>query len=251
MGVGWRMREFVRARIPRLGVAFRTLCIAPLLVACVSPSDTTFGIDTSAYSGASYSAIRRADGLVAAFTCGRNYTTTANNGLVAERYMPGDTHYVEFRLRVTPALPSGHMHVVYGELGANRLPKTFNYVGLLPKGSLFGLYAGIFIPVGISGELEPSLMDCAVKPQSAYRVSLDANEFERLLNKIERFRDNPPDWRMLSYNCNHFASDLGKVVGLKAPKGMRSQQFLSNVYFRQFLKANDEKPRYVPQPERS
>lgn len=245
------MRETNRSRIAKLGAAFRVLWIAPLLMACVAQSDSTFGIDTSAYSGANYTAIRKADGLVAAFTCGRNYTTTSNSGLVAERYKPGDTHYVEFRLRVTPALPSGHLHVVYGKLGKNRLPKTFNYVGLLPKGSVFGLYAGIFIPVGISGELEPSFMDCAVKPQSAYRVSLNANEFETLLNKIEQYRDNPPDWRMLSYNCNHFASDLGKTVGLKAPRGIRSQQFLSNVYFRQFLKANGEKPRYVPQPGRS
>ena len=192
--------------------------------------------ETSAYAD-----IREDDGMVAHFGCKRNFVPTKKTGLVAERLTPGDTHYIEFRVRVTPAIPSGHMHVVYGELNENQKPKTFNYVGLLPKGSILGLYAGIFVPVGISGELEPSVLDCAVKPKSAFRVSISKEKYQELMRKIAQYRANPPEWRMLSYNCNHFAASLGEVVGLRSPVGVRSTQFLSTVYFNKYLEANGEK----------
>ena len=187
---------------------------------------------------AAYAAIRKDDGLVAQFGCTNNYITTKNSGLEAERVTPGDTHYIEFRVRVSPAIPSGHMHVVYGELDENMVPNTFNYVGLLPQGSIFGLYYGIFVPVGISSQLEPSVLDCAVKPVRAFRMSIDAEQYQKLLDRIAKHRAAPPDWRMLSYNCNHFAADLGSVVGLKPVKGLRANQFLSVLYFDWYLRAN-------------
>ena len=206
----------------------------PLTIGSVSQLDMPW--ETSAYAD-----IREDDGHVAHFSCKQNFVPTKKTGLVAQRINPGDTHYIEFRVRVTPTIPSGHMHVVYGELNEEQKPKTFNYVGLLPKGSIFGLYAGIFVPVGISGELEPSLLDCAVKPKSAFRVSMSKEKYQKLMRRIAQHRANPPDWRMLSYNCNHFAADLGHVVGLRAPAGRRSTQFLSTVYFSRFLQANGEK----------
>lgn len=218
----------------------------PLLQACSSSWKNPINYKTITefevpWNSPTYAAIRKDDGLVAEFGCKRNFTPTKSTGLVAQRIAPGDTHYIEFRVRVTPAIPSGHMHVVYGQLNKDMKPLTFNYVGLLPKGSIFGLYAGIFVPVGISGELQPSVLDCAVKPSSAYRVSIDAVKYKKLLQKIAQLRANPPDWRMLSYNCNHFAADLGEVVGLKSPHGARSRQFLSTIYFNQYLEVNGEK----------
>ena len=130
------------------------------------------------------------------------------------------------------------MHVVYGELDAKMMPKTFNYVGLLPKGSIFGLYAGIFVPVSINGELAPSALDCTFKPSQAFRMSISAQKYAEILDKIEALRKNTPQWRMLSYNCNHFAADIGKLVGLKPVQGRRSNQFLSMLYFDWYLEAN-------------
>jgi hypothetical protein len=220
--------------------------IAPLVQACGPQANTSFN-NTEALQGgsaaavSSYSSERRDDGLVAQFGCKKNFTTTKETGLVANRTKAGDTHYIEFRVRTSPALPSGHLHVVYGELNEKSTPSTFNYIGLLPKGSAFGLYAGIFIPVAISGELQPSILDCSLKPDSAFRVSLDGAQYQKLLNRVAKARNDPPDWRMLSYNCNHFAADLGKSVGLKAPIGVRSRQFFSTIYFRQYLRANGVK----------
>jgi len=148
------------------------------------------------------------------------------------------------------AVPTGHLHLVYGELDQNAEPNSFNYVGLFPKGSVFGLYTGIFLPIGIRGDLEPSLLDCSFKPVGAYRVSITAAQYRKLLNRIAERRQTPPDWRMLSYNCNHFAAELGETVGLKSPKGERSRQFLSFIYFQQLLRANGERPDW-PKANRS
>ncbi|MEP0942360.1 MAG: hypothetical protein ABJH63_11900 [Rhizobiaceae bacterium] len=193
---------------------------------------------TAQATSATYASIRKDEGHVAAFGCSENFVTTLQNGLVALRNKPGDSHYLEFRVRVSPAIPSGHMHVVYGELDEKMVPKTFNYVGLLPKGSVFGLYAGIFVPVGISGQLEPSAMDCAIKPTRAFRMSISTEEYQKVLKRIERFRANTPEWRMLSYNCNHFAADIGSLVGLKPVQGLRSNQFLSLSYFDRYMRTN-------------
>ena len=218
--------------------------LALFLQACVQqqyasrPSSTATDPQSNPENTAAYAAIRKDDGHLAAFGCKENFISRPGKGLVALRNTPGDTHYIEFRVRTSPSLPSGHMHVVYGELNGEMEPKTFNYVGLLPQGSIFGLYAGIFVPVSINGQLEPSSLDCAFKPSQAFRMSISADEYSAVLDRVEAFRKNTPQWRMLSYNCNHFAADIGKVVGLKPVQGRRSNQFLSMLYFDWYLEAN-------------
>lgn len=218
--------------------------LALVLQACVQqqyasrPDSQVVDPQANPETTAAYAAIRKDDGHVAAFGCKENFISKPGKGLVALRNTPGDTHYIEFRVRTSPSLPSGHMHVVYGELDGKMVPKTFNYVGLLPKGSIFGLYAGIFVPVSINGELAPSALDCTFKPSQAFRMSISAEKYAEVLDRIEAFRTNTPQWRMLSYNCNHFAADIGKVVGLKPVQGRRSNQFLSMLYFDWYLEAN-------------
>ncbi len=184
------------------------------------------------------------EGVIASNRCKKDLITTRDNVLVAERIVPDDTHYIEFRYRLSPVLPSGHMYVVYGQLDENGLPVSFNYTGLFPKGSVVGLYTGILLPVGLSANVDPSVLDCNFLPIAAYRRSISAAQYDNLLMKVAEYRASPPRWSMLSFNCNHYAASLGETVGLKSPQGRRSQQFLSDIYFRQYVKANGDKIRW-------
>ena len=173
--------------------------------------------------------------------CHKDFISTRKNILVAERTVPGDTHYIEFRLRHSPVLPSGHMYVVYGKLDTEGMPQSFNYTGLFPKGSVVGLYTGTILPIPMSAELEPSILDCNFRPISAYRRSISAAQYDKLLTKVAEYKSNPPKWVMYSFNCNHYAASLGETVGMTSPTGRRSLQFLSIIYFRQFVLANGDK----------
>lgn len=181
------------------------------------------------------------DSTVVSSTCKSDIKTTRKDALVAEHITPGDTHYIEFRLRPSPVLPSGHIFVVYGETDKDGNPITFHYTGLYPKGSFFGLYTGILTQAPMPGDLEPSILDCNVTPTAAYRHSITDEQYQRLLAKVAYYEANPPKWAVLSFNCNHYAASLGEAAGLKAPPGKRSLQFLSVEYFGQLVRANGDK----------
>lgn len=170
--------------------------------------------------------------------CSDNIETTVFNTKLATRIKKGHTHYIEFRVRRSPAVVTGHMFVVSGELGKGGRTKTYNYIGLFPKGGVVGLYSGIFSGVSLTAELEPSFLDCKSVPEAAYRVSMTAVQYKKLQAKMNAYRKNPPKWTMLSFNCNDFAASLGKVVGLKETGGTGSDGFMSSAYFRQYVKIN-------------
>lgn len=237
-------RSMARSRIPLFKIA-PVLATALTLQACVADDRATLSVADALDPETTTSSLMPAgtrQGNVAYGKCKKNFVATKDDVLVADRIAPGDTHYIEFRVRPSPAVPSGHLYVVHGRLDDKAKPKTFEYIGLFPKGSVVGLYTGIVLPVGIKGNLQPSALDCNVKPTGAFRVSLTKTQYSNLKEKIAEHRENPPDWRMLSYNCNHFAASLGEAVGLKAPRGVRSRQFLSTLYFRQFVRANGGNP---------
>ena len=173
-------------------------------------------------------------------TCKSPIRTTRKNALVADRVTPGDPYYIEFRLRPSTAIPTGHMYVIYGDLDAQGNPVNQYYSGLFPKGSVAGLYTGMVLPVPIPGELEPSFMDCSVLPAAAYRRSLTAAQYRSMLTLLARYKANPPKWAMLSFNCNHYSASLGEAAGLKAPKGTRSLEFVSAQYFSELVKVNGD-----------
>ncbi|NMG38238.1 hypothetical protein GRZ55_03155 [Chelativorans sp. ZYF759] len=136
--------------------------------------------------------------------------------LTAHQHVAGHRAYIEFRQRLSPAIPSGHLYVVFGRLNARGEVLTRQYVGLYPVGSLIGLYGGAIVPM--PAELTPSYSDCRFNVQAAYRVSLDEQQYRRLLNAVRDALADPPQWHMAAFNCNHFAASLGNVVGLQAPR---------------------------------
>lgn len=156
--------------------------------------------------------------------------------LTASRVRKGDPYYIEFRYRKSYAIISGHMYDVFGRLDPNGKVLTRQYIGLFPSGSILGLYGGAIIPV--PGELLPSSRDCDYAPGAAYRVSLTADQYQRLLAKVREALAHPPLWHMEAYNCNHFAAGLGTVAGLKPPEESLLPSF---AYIHAFIRANGDK----------
>jgi hypothetical protein len=156
--------------------------------------------------------------------------------LTASRVKKGDPYYIEFRYRKSYAIISGHMYDVFGRLDADGNVLTRQYIGLFPSGSILGLYGGAIVPV--PGELLPSSRDCGYAPGAAYRVSLTADQYQRLLAKVREALAHPPLWHMEAYNCNHFAAGLGSVAGLKLPEESLLPSF---AYIHAFIKANGDK----------
>lgn len=168
-------------------------------------------------------------------TCKNNGGMGRTEKLTASRVRAGDPAYMEFRGRMSPAIPSGHMFVAFGRLDAAGKPTSRNYIGSYPKGLLIGLYGGAVVPMPV--DLEPSILDCTLPAFDAYRVSLTEAQYDRLLAKVAYYRRNPPTWTLFGFNCNNFAASLGTVAGLRAPTNTALPSF---AYVRAFIEANGD-----------
>lgn len=168
-------------------------------------------------------------------TCKNNNGMGRTEKLTASRVTPGDPAYMEFRGRMSPAIPSGHMFVTFGRLDAAGQPTSRNYIGSYPKGLLLGLYGGAVVPMPV--DLEPSILDCTLPAFDSYRVSLSEAQYDRLLAKVAYYRRNPPTWTLFGFNCNNFAASLGTVAGLHAPLNTALPSF---AYVQAFINANGD-----------
>jgi hypothetical protein len=128
---------------------------------------------------------------------------------------PGDPYYIEIRMRHTPLLPVGHTYVAYGRLSPTGEILDEKLIMLAP----FGGYAGAALASGIPmpGVLDPHPDDCRIRPKAAYRVSLNAQRYEKLLLDIQKARSEKPSYLLFTFNCNHFASRIAASVGIKPP----------------------------------
>jgi hypothetical protein len=204
---------------------------AASLAACQSATSVDGAVDASVKT-ASTPAVEFPQ-----LTCSKFGKPLGNDArLTASRVKKGDPYYIEFRYRKSYAIISGHMYDTFGRLDANGNVLTRQYIGLFPSGSILGLYGGAIIPV--PGELLPSSRDCNYAPGAAYRVSLTADQYQRLLAKVREALAHPPLWHMEAYNCNHFAAGLGSVAGLKLPQESLLPSF---AYIHAFIKANGDK----------
>jgi len=127
----------------------------------------------------------------------------------------GDPYYIEIRMRHTPLLPVGHTYVAYGRLSPSGQIIDEKLIMLAP----FGGYAGAALASGIPmpGVLDPHPDDCRIRPKAAYRVSLNAQRYEKLLLDIQKARSEKPSYLLFTFNCNHFASRIAASVGIKPP----------------------------------
>ncbi len=134
----------------------------------------------------------------------------------AKRIDPEHKYYMEMRLRHTPPLPVGHVYIAYGRIGPDGEPMDEKLVMLAPVGGYAGATVAAAAPM--PGVLEPYGDDCILRPIAAYRVSLTAQQYEKLLNRIVQARQEKPKYALWTYNCNHFMSDIAASVGIQPPK---------------------------------
>ena len=136
----------------------------------------------------------------------------------ASNIVPGDPYYIELRMRKTPLLPVGHTYVAYGRLSAAGEILDEKLIMLAPIGGYVGatLASGIPMP----GILKPHRDDCRIRPETAYRVSLNAQRYEKLLREVAAAKAEKPSYLLFAYNCNHFMTRIAQSVGLKPPKNI-------------------------------
>ena len=134
----------------------------------------------------------------------------------AKRINPGDPYYIEFRMRNTPLMPVGHTFIVYGKLDGNGEPLDERMVMLAPLGGYAGASLAAALPV--PGVLEPYGDDCRIRPETAYRVSLNAQRYEKLLLEIRKVKKEKPVYMLFAQNCNYMILRMAKSIGVRPPK---------------------------------
>ena len=152
----------------------------------------------------------------------------------ATRMDPAHPYYMEMRLRQTPMLPVGHVYIAYGRLGPDGQPIDEKLIMLSPLGGYAG--AAIAAAAPMPGVLVPYGDDCKLNPIAAYRVSLSAVDFEKLLLRIQQAKAKVPAYHLFQYNCNHFLSDVAKSVGILPPENIYKP---SLVYFYEMMDRNE------------
>jgi hypothetical protein len=136
----------------------------------------------------------------------------------AMRMNPNHEYYMEMRMRHTPLLPVGHVYIAYGQLDPFGKPIDEKLTMLSPLGGYVG--AGIASTVPMPGILKPVGSDCTVVPEAAYRVSLSAQDYEKLLLAIKEQQRKKPTYHLFAYNCNHYLSDVAASVGILPPENI-------------------------------
>ena len=128
---------------------------------------------------------------------------------------PGKPYFVEFRSR--GAQSYGHTFVFYGRLGGGNRFASYSVAGLHPKGEEASTYiSGHWGPVpaetGVSwGDLDEQYLT------ARFCVTLNEAEYRKIVAVIKNLQATKTTWHAGTYNCNSFAADIAKAVGLDVP----------------------------------
>jgi len=127
----------------------------------------------------------------------------------------GKPYFIEFRSRT--AVSYGHTFVFHGRLGEGNRFASFQVAGLHPKGDDPNTYMrGMMVPVesetGASwGDLDEQYLT------ARFCVTLTEAEYRRALAYIKHLQATKKTWHATTYNCNAFAADIARYIGLDSP----------------------------------
>jgi hypothetical protein len=129
--------------------------------------------------------------------------------------IPGKPYFVEFRSRT--AASYGHTFVFHGVIGSGRGFASFKVAGLHPKGDDPATYIqGHWVPV--EAETGASYGDLDEQYLTArFCVPLTKAEYDRAAAYIRHLQATTKTWHAPTYNCNSFAADIAKHIGLDTP----------------------------------
>lgn len=128
---------------------------------------------------------------------------------------PGKPYFIEFRSRT--AASYGHTFVFFGQLGGGNRFASFKVAGLHPKGEDPSTYIqGHWMPVdaetGVSyGDLDEQYLT------ARFCITLNQAEYNKAVAYIRHLQATQKTWHAPTYNCNSFASDIAKAIGLDSP----------------------------------
>jgi hypothetical protein len=129
--------------------------------------------------------------------------------------VPGKPYFVEFRSRT--AASYGHTFVFHGTIGNGKGFASFKVAGLHPKGDdpstyIQGHWAPVEAETGVSyGDLDEQYMT------ARFCVALTQAEYNRAAAYIRHLQATTKTWHAPTYNCNSFAADIAKHIGLDTP----------------------------------
>ena len=151
----------------------------------------------------------------AAVACAAGFAAQAQDSSTAPAAAPAPSaYYVEFRAASIGAY--GHSYAVYGRLNGRGQPADAHYTDLHPMGNYAIMAIGHVLPVPGNTQWDPDVLKLPVS--SAYRVRLNAAQYQRLLAAVARHKANKaPIWNAVTNNCNHYMAELAQAVGLRAP----------------------------------
>lgn len=147
----------------------------------------------------------------------------------------GGGYFVEFRSR--SAATYGHTFVWHGRVGDKISAKQI--AGLHPSGSSSVTYMlGHIFPV--ASETGASDGDTEAKYMTAkYRVVIGEAEYRRVAARIKEMQATSPLWNAAVYNCNAFAADIARFMGLETPNIWG----LPEDFINELRKMNSKRPR--------
>ena len=129
--------------------------------------------------------------------------------------VPGKPYFIEFRSRT--AVSYGHTFVLHGRLGDGNRFAGYQIAGLHPKGDDPNVYMqGMMVPV--ESDTGPSWGDQDEQYLTArFCVTLTEAEYRKALAYIKHLQATKKTWHATTYNCNAFAADIARHIGLDSP----------------------------------
>jgi hypothetical protein len=140
-------------------------------------------------------------------------------------------YFVEFRSRY--ALSYGHTFVVHGRLNARGETgpiRASQVAGLHPAGADPGPWMAGHL-VFVRSETGASDGDTEDQYVSArYRIVMNEAEYRSVSAYIRQLQGSSPLWHAVFYNCNAFAGDIAKFMGLRAPApGLMPPEYINQM----------------------
>jgi hypothetical protein len=141
--------------------------------------------------------------------------------LAASRYV------VEFRARDGGVF--GHTYVAYGLTDHDGRLRRPHYAGFYPSGVLSqtALLAFLVTPAKVGMED----WDRTKRTEMVYRRELSPRGYARLVHEVGELSRTRPFWHLVLYNCNSFAADVARWMGLQVPSTLRvPKDFVQQLY---------------------
>jgi hypothetical protein len=145
----------------------------------------------------------------------------------------GKPYFIEFRSRT--AVSYGHTFVLHGRLGEGHRFASYQIAGLHPKGDDPSVYMqGMMVPV--ASETGPSWGDEDEQYMTArFCVTLTEAEYRKAVAYIKHLQATKKTWHATTYNCNAFAADIARHIGLDSPN---PNMYLPETFIKRMAESN-------------